>query len=185
MRTPRRMRGVSFQSTMQPPPLQTSRLTLTPIALDDAPAFAAMMTAPAMAAHSDLPVSPDAEAAWHFINGQVDMMARNAGIAWTIRWDTNTVGFIRLILGQKNPQHALLSYEISSDHWGQGIATEAVSAACQAAFDTRGLGIIDATVHPDNAASLRVLEKSGFTIVPVATPRTSDKIRYRRTASGI
>ncbi len=55
-----------------------------------------------------------------------------------------------------------LGFRLSPSHWGQGLATEAASAWVSAAFGPLGLARLGAFVHPENAASIRVLEKLGF-----------------------
>ena len=54
-----------------------------------------------------------------------------------------------------------VGYDIAPDQWGKGLAT----AACRAVVAwarLQGLVRIQATVLPDNLASLRVLERAGF-----------------------
>jgi RimJ/RimL family protein N-acetyltransferase len=58
---------------------------------------------------------------------------------------------------------AQIGYTISRQHWGRGYAVEAVRALTAYAFRTIPLHRIMASVDPLNLASVRVLEKSGFT----------------------
>jgi len=46
--------------------------------------------------------------------------------------------------------------------WGRGYATEAAQASIKFGFDDFGLDHIIALVHPENLASLRVIEKCGL-----------------------
>lgn len=46
--------------------------------------------------------------------------------------------------------------------WGKGIGTTAARLLLREGFGTRGLHRIWATCLPENPASIRVLEKSGF-----------------------
>lgn len=55
-----------------------------------------------------------------------------------------------------------VGYILHPDHWGQGVATEALSAVIGHVFATRDAGAITADVDPRNAASLRLLAKLGF-----------------------
>jgi RimJ/RimL family protein N-acetyltransferase len=55
-----------------------------------------------------------------------------------------------------------LAYRLGKAHWGQGYATEAARAWVEAGLGDLGLGRIVAATYPDNIASRRVLEKSGF-----------------------
>ncbi len=49
--------------------------------------------------------------------------------------------------------------------WGKGYATEAARASLQFGFERFHLDHIIALVHPENAASLRVIEKCGMRYV--------------------
>ena len=55
-----------------------------------------------------------------------------------------------------------VGYILHPDHWGQGFAGEAVGAAIDHVFATRDLDDLTADVDPDNAASIRLLERLGF-----------------------
>jgi len=57
---------------------------------------------------------------------------------------------------------AELGYWIGRAHWGQGYATEAVRRCLRVLFRNFGIGLIWASALPENAASRRVLEKTGF-----------------------
>lgn len=55
-----------------------------------------------------------------------------------------------------------VGYILHPDHWGQGIAAEAVGAAIDHVFATSALDELIADVDPGNAASIRLLERLGF-----------------------
>jgi len=55
-----------------------------------------------------------------------------------------------------------LGFRFALAYWGKGLATEAASAWVRAAFDDFGLIRLGAFVHPENVASIRILEKVGF-----------------------
>ena len=55
-----------------------------------------------------------------------------------------------------------VGYILHPDHWGQGFAGEAVEAAIGHVFATRDLEELTADVDPENAASIRLLERLGF-----------------------
>lgn len=58
--------------------------------------------------------------------------------------------------------HPDLGYAFLPQFAGQGLATEAGAAVLAFAFQTRGLDEVLAIVNPDNAGSIRVLEKLDF-----------------------
>ena len=55
-----------------------------------------------------------------------------------------------------------LGYTLAHDAWGLGLATETAALLLGHAFGPMGLVRVEATCHPDNAGSVRVLEKNGF-----------------------
>jgi ribosomal-protein-alanine N-acetyltransferase len=55
-----------------------------------------------------------------------------------------------------------LGFRFLPHFWGKGLATEAAQAWVDAAFARFRLSRLVAIVHPDNAASLRVVQKVGF-----------------------
>ena len=57
-----------------------------------------------------------------------------------------------------------MKYALLRSHWGRGIASEAVAGLLDWAFLDHGLTRLVATVHPENRASQRVLEKAGFQV---------------------
>jgi|LSQX01.1.fsa_nt_gb ribosomal-protein-alanine N-acetyltransferase len=64
-------------------------------------------------------------------------------------------GFIRKSMAE-------ISYYFSPEHWGMGLATEAVKEVIRFGFNELKLHRIQATVMSDNISSIKVLEKAGF-----------------------
>lgn len=74
--------------------------------------------------------------------------------------DDAMIGFARL--GLKEPQAGQLGYAIRRADWGRGYATDAAHTLTGYAFEKVGLHRVSAAVGPQNAASVRVLERIGF-----------------------
>ena len=55
-----------------------------------------------------------------------------------------------------------VGYILHPDCWGQGLAAEAVGAAIDHVFRAGDAETLTADVDPENAASIRLLERSGF-----------------------
>lgn len=75
------------------------------------------------------------------------------------------IGQVRLLFGAEGDANgtAELSYWLGQDHWNQGHGTRIVRLYAQRCFaDHPGIAALIARVHPDNIASLRVLERAGF-----------------------
>jgi RimJ/RimL family protein N-acetyltransferase len=62
-----------------------------------------------------------------------------------------------------------LGYWLGEPYWGQGYVPEAVAALLDAARATGLFPVVKARVLAENPASVRVLEKSGFTVVEHTT----------------
>jgi [ribosomal protein S5]-alanine N-acetyltransferase len=58
-----------------------------------------------------------------------------------------------------------LGYRLTKPWWGKGLATEVAMGWLDYAFGDLGLTEIIAFSHPDNKASVRVMEKCGFTFL--------------------
>ena len=57
---------------------------------------------------------------------------------------------------------AEIGYTLHPDHWGEGYATEAAQAAVRYLFDDHEVYRVEASLHPGNVPSARVLEASGL-----------------------
>jgi RimJ/RimL family protein N-acetyltransferase len=66
--------------------------------------------------------------------------------------------------GKPIPGEAVLAFYIASSYWGQGFATEAGKAFVRFGFTELALKRIVATVQKGNDASVRVLQKLGFSL---------------------
>jgi 8-oxo-dGTP diphosphatase len=58
---------------------------------------------------------------------------------------------------------------VARDLWGRGLATQALVRLIRHLFQDLGFGRVWASVHPDNHASKRVLEKAGLTVAGCET----------------
>ena len=63
---------------------------------------------------------------------------------------------------------AQMGYWIAEGHAGRGIMPTAVAMACDHCFTTMGLHRIEIAIRPENVASLRIVEKLGFTKIGLA-----------------
>jgi ribosomal-protein-alanine N-acetyltransferase len=107
---------------------------------------------------------------------------RNATLAWPGQWSSlralarrgMTLPFVITVDGQLAGQvtvgnvirgslcSAWIGYWVASHVIGGGVAPAAVALVVDHCFTVAGLHRIEATVRPENTASLRVLEKLGF-----------------------
>jgi RimJ/RimL family protein N-acetyltransferase len=73
-------------------------------------------------------------------------------------------GFVGLARLEDGSGDVEIGWRLRRAAWGRGLATEGALAARDHAFGELGLARVVALVHPDNAASVRVIEKLGMTL---------------------
>ncbi|HMJ07330.1 MAG TPA: GNAT family N-acetyltransferase [Chthoniobacterales bacterium] len=95
------------------------------------------------------------------------LLADDSYLARTVLVDDEVAGNIGSWLSDGKRD---LGYWISRSFWGRGVATEALAAFLRVE-QTRPL---NAGVAKHNAASLRVLQKCGFTLLPSAGGESED-----------
>ena len=76
--------------------------------------------------------------------------------------DARVLGLIHLNKIDFFHRSAEVGYWLARACWGQGYATECLKALTVYGLETLRMDEIVAVCHPDNAASLRVLEKAGY-----------------------
>lgn len=150
------------------PDLQSQRLLLRPRRPDDLDAIARMNADPQVMRHiaaiGDPAMSRDAVAARSFSH-----VARGLGY-WSVfaKADaTRFTGYVGLIPDGEAGEDVQLSYRFEAGHWGKGYALEAASRLLRHGFTTLDLAAIGIVTHPDNAASLRLAGRLGFTPEPM------------------
>ena len=154
------------------PILKTTRLILRPQEDADAQAlFAILSDARAMhfwnrAAISRLAVVED------LLREQQAAMADGLCCYWTLIQGSDAIGSIDLSLIQDGS--AELGFLLRPDHWGLGLASEAVGAVAAHGLNDLGLTRLAAAVQAQNRAAARVLEKNGFARVESRPVRLAD-----------
>lgn len=85
------------------------------------------------------------------------------GLQLAIDVEGFAVGGVSVDLVTANaPRTGEIGYWLGEKLWGRGIAGEAVRIACPLAFDRLALDRLRAVVREGNAASVRILDRSGF-----------------------
>lgn len=160
--------------------MNRAKVTLRPVALDDAGALAALYTAERGFLE---PFEPEREATFFTTAGQSRILERTIGLRaagfaerFLILRDGELVGVLavnNIVRGVF--QSASIGYFVAQNHNGHGVATQAVGQVCRWAFEDAALHRLEAGTLVDNAASQRVLERNGFARIGIA-------LRYLRIA---
>jgi RimJ/RimL family protein N-acetyltransferase len=87
------------------------------------------------------------------------------GLRWSVcrAADDRMLGHVSLFDFSEQNRRAEIGYGLARRHWGQGFMHEALSAVIDYAFGPLGLRRLEADTDPRNRASLRTLERLGFT----------------------
>ncbi|MCA1748242.1 MAG: GNAT family N-acetyltransferase, partial [Sphingomonadales bacterium] len=138
--------------------LQTDRLILRPVVMDDAEAMHHFFSdEEAMRWWSSGPHETLAETR-DYLRGNVMGDVR---LTWVITEDGGeALGWVVLITVREGV--AEIGYNLRRGAWGKGYGREAVARVIDHAFGEMGLRRISADTDPDNAASNALLEKLGF-----------------------
>lgn len=72
------------------------------------------------------------------------------------------LGLVNYHDGHIRNKRVAIGYIVDPAHCRRGVATEAVSAMIRFCFQDLGLHRLQAFIHPDNAPSLKLIEKLGF-----------------------
>jgi ribosomal-protein-alanine N-acetyltransferase len=146
------------------PQLRGNRLRLRGPRADDADAVFALFSDPAVMRYwSRPPMTARAEAEGRIAEYAEDFDARKA-LQWVVatRARDEVIGTCALFRFEPRHRRAEIGYALRSDHWGRGLACEAVTLALDWGFRTLGLHRIEADIDPRNAGSRKLLERLGF-----------------------
>ncbi len=162
------------------PTLETEHLILRAWRADDAEVWYNMLQEPDLLKYFPDTQPPPRHMADRYIEHHLDHWRTFGYGHWvvTTRGDGRVVGWTGLEYVSELEQTEL-AYLLSRSVWGRGYATEAGRAALRFAFDVPGVDAVIGLVHPDNAASIRVLEKCGMSLVDRVTLWGLEMCRYR------
>lgn len=86
-----------------------------------------------------------------------------------VTWDDEMVGMVTASnITWGSARTATIGYWIAQSHAGRGITPTAVALLCDHLFAVVGLHRIEIAIRPENAASLRIVAKLGFTEIGLA-----------------
>jgi RimJ/RimL family protein N-acetyltransferase len=99
----------------------------------------------------------------NFIEHQLKMYSERGFCRWKLLSKANgeMIGFSGVGFWRDNPNPEI-GWWLARRYWGQGLATEAGSAALRDAFERIGFDRIISISRPENTASLRVMGKLGL-----------------------
>lgn len=146
------------------PTLETGRLTLRKLTLDDAEDLFEYTSDSEVAKYTSWEAHRTIDDTRGFLNFVIRKYEDKQAAPWGIALKENqkvigTCGYLNWI-----PQfrRAELAYALSRDYWGKGIMTEAASEVVAFGFERMDLHRIEAMCLRDNAGSIGLMRKIGM-----------------------
>ena len=143
--------------------IQTSRLTLNPLAAADAPAIRPLFADPEVMAHWDYALIDEPATIDQLIDGQIEAMRNDQAFYWTLRrtGDPDLLGCCDIAEVDWRHRRAEAGFVLARPYWGQGYALEAMHAIID---HVAGLGLkrLTARIHVGNNRSDALLQRLHF-----------------------
>jgi ribosomal-protein-alanine N-acetyltransferase len=163
------------------PTLETERLILRKMTLEDAEAIFAYASDPEVSRYTLWETHLSIEESRAFLELEVSKRESGGEPDWGIvyKGDHRFVGTCGIISWEPHHARAEIGYALSREYWGRGLMPEAVRAMIRFGFERMSLNRIEARCIAENAASTRVMEKAGMTHEGTLRQRELIKGAYR------
>ena len=155
--------------------LRAGDLVLEPLVAGHAEAMFEVLRDPALYRYLDYPPPPSAE----HLRGVYERLERRQSpdgadhwLNWVVREGEPSIGFVQATL--RPDRTAWIAYVIGTAHQGRGAATRATRAMMDHLVVEYGAKRFLASVEADNAPSIRLLERLGFSLAPPDVAKKHD-----------
>ncbi len=162
-------------------PLETARLRLRPLTLEDETALAAVIGDAETMRWYPRPFSDEEVRAW--IERQRNRYLSGTGLLGLVEKATGRlIGDCGPVWQEVEGRAELeIGWHVNRERWNQGFATEAALKVIEYAFAELGVEYVISMIRPENAASRRVAEKNGMAVDRVVFWRGYDHCVYQRS----
>lgn len=166
------------------PTIETARLRLRPMTMDDAEDMFAYAANPEVTRYTAWETHRTIDDSRTFLTWVLDQYAAGQIAPWGIEHaaEQRLIGTIGFLWWSTEHARAEFGYAIGQPDWGQGYTTEAARAVVDFGFRVMNLNRIEAQCEPPNIGSARVLEKAGLTYEGTLRQAVYAKGRYRDMA---
>jgi [ribosomal protein S5]-alanine N-acetyltransferase len=161
--------------------LETPRLLLRKLTLQDAQALEALLGDPVVMEFYPAPLDRKGVEDW--IERNIGRYRRDGHGLWAmVRRDSNQlIGDCGCILQEVEGKNEVeVGYHVRRDLWGRGYATEAARACMEYGFAQLGARRVISMIRPPNMASRKVAEKNGMTCEKIVFWRDYDHCIYAK-----
>ncbi|MGP8290747.1 GNAT family N-acetyltransferase [Vreelandella zhanjiangensis] len=146
------------------PVIETERLTLKPLALNDSQSLLEIFSDPEVMRYWNTPSWSTLQDAIDFIDESSASIHRQEALVLGIyvKSTGELAGKCMLFGYDRESKRAEIGFGLSRVCWGKGYIGEAGEALIQYGFTSLGLRRIEAEIDPNNHSSAKALEKLGF-----------------------
>ncbi len=158
--------GSLVESLTKQVTIETPRLSMRPLQREDAPALAQLGTDEVFELVPEIETPFDAR---EWVERKLENEQPAICHVVLLRETGVPIGYVQAnIMAGKTNYEIIIGFWLGRDYWGNGYATEALSAVLEnlteVETETKKLRPLFALVHERNSPSIRVLEKCGFTL---------------------
>ena len=150
------------------PVLETDRLTLRELSLDDAKAIFGLRTNKEVTEFIDRKTLNNLSESRAFIDLISNLTAHNKGVFWVLESKNNhqLIGTVGLRNFEDEENYAEIGYELDPSYHQKGFMSESFETILKFGFENLELKTIEAFTHQNNTASIALLEKQQFVLDP-------------------
>jgi [ribosomal protein S5]-alanine N-acetyltransferase len=146
------------------PILRTDRLILRQVTKEDASSLLKYLSNKDVMKHIGLEPFKSIDDALDEISWYQSIFEKKTGIRWGITLKDQggvigSCGFLNLVSKHYRSE---VGIELSKEHWGKGIASEALEAVIKYGFEQMNLQRIEALIEPPNLPSQKLVQRQGF-----------------------
>ncbi|WP_033543040.1 GNAT family N-acetyltransferase [Planococcus sp. CAU13] len=144
--------------------LKTERLVLREVTKDDADSLLAYLSDEEVTRHMGLAPFTTVEDTLDEVEWYNSIFDKGTGMRWgiTLKDEDRVIGSCGFLNLTQKHHRAEIGFELSREHWGKGIAAEALQAVIYHGFSSLNLNRIEALIEPANSPSQKLVEKTGF-----------------------
>lgn len=159
--------------------LETARLRLRRLDLDDAPFILKLVNEPSWLRYIGDRGVRDLQGARDYIrNGPWAMYERHGFGLWLVERQSDGAPLGQCgLLRRDSLEHPDIGFAFLPAYWGQGYAQETASATLDHGHRVLGMPEVQAITSLDNEASIRLLQRLGFTFLRQIELRPGDPVK--------
>lgn len=146
------------------PEIETKRLILRKMTNDDANSILKYLSDQEVMKYYGLEPFKTVDEALSEISWYQSIQNNKTGMRWgiTVKGEGEVIGSCGFHNTVSQHYRTEIGFELSKEHWGQGIASEAIEAIIKYGFEHLKLQRIEALIEPPNMPSQKLVEKLGF-----------------------